>query len=494
MGARAWLAAVLLAACSPTQTASSRVDSGAGGSGGDAGTANADDGAHSGERLKIVWWVFNDGTRTWDGTLYDTERKENCFIYEGWSDGKTYCAPLKANSNVVFTDAACSQKAVQVFTDPNCPAAAPPSILDYDYTTCSENPARVYQRGGKLATVAQYYLNYGTGCIGPFDDDGDSDYYALGPLATDLAEVTLADAPDAGTGRLSTRMWTSTDGLALPARMRDSQLGTDCFAAYLGPGAQSSLCDPETAGYFSYAHDASCSVPEFDASPGCAAPAIASTYSSSCPYDNGQYFEVGAKTSAPPLFIGDSASSCSQATPVSGDSYFAATGAALSLAPLSRTVDSAANKRIQLIHLTTPDGLAYRDQTLFDATSGTECFPEQLPDGTKLCFPEVPYGVSAYYSDAGCSTELDLVEVYTGGSTCQATPAAKYTEEFVAPEPGTCNYSYEVHSVGGKHTGTVFTGFPGECSVYAPTTSELYDVGPIVPFSQFAAATTQTGE
>ena len=291
-------------------------------------------------------------------------------------------------------------------------------------------------------------------------------------------------------------MWTSADGLALPARMHDSQLQTDCYAAYLGPGAAASVCDPEYAGYFSYAHDASCSVPEYDAAPGCAAPAIAATFNSSCPYDNGQYYALGPQTAAPPLFIGDDPASCSSVTPTSGDLYYAASGPPLSLASLSRAADTTGGKRIELIHLTGDGdgGGSFRDGTLYDMTAGTECFPTELPDGTKLCFPETPYGISTYYSDSGCSQEQDVVEVYTGGATCAQTPVTSYVEKFIPPEPGTCSYQFEVHSIGAKHTATVFEGVPGSCSVYAPATSVLYDVGPVVPFSAFAAATQQTGE
>src|SRR5437868_3671383 len=118
------VAAVLAAGCTAQVSAPSVPD---GSSGSGSGSAVDPDGAHSGQRLKIVWYEFNDGTRTFDGTFFDTVRKEHCFLYDGWADGKAYCAPSKATSNVVYTDAGCTQKAVQVFVDQACPRQPPSS-------------------------------------------------------------------------------------------------------------------------------------------------------------------------------------------------------------------------------------------------------------------------------------------------------------------------------------------------------------------------------
>ena len=482
------LSLVLLAACNATVGGSTaRPDAAA--AGGDAAVQSTD-GARSGDRLKIVWYQFNDGTRTYDGTLYDVERKENCFIYEGWTDGKTYCAPAKANSNVVFTDAACSKKVVQVQVDPNCPAAPPPSIVDFDYTACTAQPARAYQRGAQQ-TVSQYYVNYGYGCEGPYADGGGYDYYALGTLITNLAEVSL-DTPT-GNGRVTSRFYTSNRRPAVAgAHARPaSSISTASPATSARARPRVDPCSPYDAGFFDYFHDAQCTQSVLDLPNGCAAPDVAVRYDTSCPNDPGHYFRVGAQTTASTLYTG-SPGSCTSTSAPTGETFFSAGGDELGVAPLSRAPDSTGH-RIELIHETTPDGLVFRDGALYDSLSGSECYPTTMPDGTQLCFPSA-YGTETMYTDNKCTNGIDVVEVYTGDpTTCGQTPPPVFGEKYIAPVPGACNPTYELHKVGGVHAGTLYANF-GSCAVYAPGDTVIYDVGDVAPYSGLAAATRTTDD
>src|SRR5689334_12938260 len=79
------------------------------------------EGAVSGTRLKLSWLTFGDGTRTWAG-FYDAQRKERCeaSLDEPWPGGHVYCVP-DHRGTVVYSDAACTQKLVQVARDASCP-------------------------------------------------------------------------------------------------------------------------------------------------------------------------------------------------------------------------------------------------------------------------------------------------------------------------------------------------------------------------------------
>src|SRR5512140_3579343 len=134
MGRRS-LVLVLVAACSPSAPAN--VDAPGSNAGGDAGIDPAD-GARSGTRLKLTWYVFTDGTRQWSG-MYDSERKEYCSpYYPAWTDGRVYCTPEHGGS-LVYTNATCTQRAMMVYVDAVCPQPPPPYYLEYATATCPSN-------------------------------------------------------------------------------------------------------------------------------------------------------------------------------------------------------------------------------------------------------------------------------------------------------------------------------------------------------------------
>jgi hypothetical protein len=62
------------------------------------------DGATSGTRLKLVWYVTQDGVKVFRGTgngYYDTQRSEDC-LPNAWSDGNT-CRPCRMDSRFART-------------------------------------------------------------------------------------------------------------------------------------------------------------------------------------------------------------------------------------------------------------------------------------------------------------------------------------------------------------------------------------------------------
>src|SRR3954466_9466481 len=135
MGRCALWALLVLAACSPSVTAQS-----------DAPPTQADappgpdpnDGARSGTRLKLTWFELGDGTRQWDG-FYDAQRKENCYIYQDWTDGKSYCAP-DYDGSIEYSNAGCTTKVIEVYKSPSCPSPPQPYALEYAFTPCESKP------------------------------------------------------------------------------------------------------------------------------------------------------------------------------------------------------------------------------------------------------------------------------------------------------------------------------------------------------------------
>src|SRR5258706_3736659 len=131
----------------------------------DSAAPDPDEGATSGTRLKLTWINFADGTRTWNA-FYDSQRKENCSIYQSWSDGAAYCVPDTSGS-VAYLDAACTQRFVQVYRDPVCPLPPAPYTLEWNYTPCTSQVAHLWQRAG-TSTIASSYYKYSDGsCGGP---------------------------------------------------------------------------------------------------------------------------------------------------------------------------------------------------------------------------------------------------------------------------------------------------------------------------------------
>ena len=479
MGGRALLVA-LLAGCSGSPPAA--IDAPAGGSG-DAGI-DPNEGAHSGTRLKLTWFDFTDGTRQWDG-FYDAQRKESCYPYSAWPDGKTYCTP-DHNASVVYTDASCSQKIGQVYRDPSCVQQPPPYLLEWHYAACNSGPAHLYLRGA-AATAASYYTrNYDGTCAGPYSG-ASYDFYALGGEITPqmLVEVTTATGTEAG--RLATTFYASADGMRLPTRLHDTQLGTDCYPETFADGATTGECIPTTAWYASDFHDASCTQPTVGLASACAAPSyIEYAPKNACPGDLPHLASsTGAIASSPLFYL--SGQTCTAETAGTGVTYYGA-GADVPTPTVNRTVDALASHRIQLVHYTTPEGLRFRDYTVYDAQKGTDCYPTALPDGTTVCLPFGGF-VQTFYRDAQCMQPIDLIEVSVGPQGCNAPPVPKYARKYITPQAGSCDYNIELHQVQAPYAGTVYTNY-GSCAAYAHPTTALYSISAASSLNEFVSATT----
>ncbi|MGE5184432.1 MAG: hypothetical protein ACM31C_20320 [Acidobacteriota bacterium] len=487
-----WLCLVagLLVACSgslPATTDAKKSD----GPTGDAGP-DPNDGARSGTRLKITYWAFADGTRAWN-QFYDAQRRENCYLSGPWTDGNYYCTPTQTSS-IAWSDAGCTTKIAMVYNDPTCPQPAPPYALDYTSTACTFSYSHLYNRGSQLGISQYYYQNSDGTCGGPYSAPSYS-FYALGPEvvpAASLVKLTIGSPTTSGT--LGERFVTSADGLSFPWTTHDALLGADCYAAAYDASGTSAVCLPD-AGYAGYNHDSACTVPELSVSKTCTAPHYAEYFpQTACPSDPPKYFTVGSQVASSPLYYA-SGTQCTATTADTSSNYFT-TAQTIQLSSLARAPDALVGHRIQLIHDTTPEGLRLRDYALYDSQLGGECYVIATPDGSSRC---LTFGASissgTFFKDAGCTQGIDLASVYIGPSACTAPPAPKYANKFVTPPPGSCTYSYEIHTVTGAYTAPVYVN-NGSCVGYSQSANEvkLYSVGPAMDPSAFSLATAVTDQ
>ena len=440
------------------------------------------DGAVSGTRLKLTWFNFADGTRTWNA-FYDSQRKENCYIYESWLDGGTYCAPDNSGS-IVYTDSGCTQKAIQSYVDPTCPRMPALYTMEWNFGTCTSQPGHLWTRAGKFS-LASYYYKYSDGsCGGPFSGSG-YDYYSVGAEVRTADLVRMQLGAPVGAQRLSERFYESSDGLKVPWQIHDAMLGVDCYPAYTPSNNTTTSCAPGNAAYAYYYHDNACSQPELEQAKTCQRPQYAVSYpANACPDDPGNYYVVGATVATPPLYTSGT-NTCTATTGTTTNNYYQM-DQQLALATVMRAPDSVPGHRIQLVHYTTPDGLKLRDYAMYDSQDAAECYPTTLPDGTIRC---VVYGgyTQQFFTNSACSLAIDLVELTTGAASCTAPPVPKYARKYITPPPGSCTYSTEVHLVGSQYTGAVYTN-SGTCTLYSHPQSKLYNLGAMVPLTDFVTA------
>ncbi|HEY5928368.1 MAG TPA: hypothetical protein VIV11_42070 [Kofleriaceae bacterium] len=440
------------------------------------------DGARSGTRLKLTWFDFSDGARQWDG-FYDAQRKETCYIYRDWIDGKSYCSPDYGGS-IVFTNATCTTKVAELYKD-GCAAGPRPYAMEWEYTPCDSKPAHLYTRGAKV-TLAQYYFKSSDGaCNGPYTTSTSYDYYALGAevARSELVEVTLGSP--VGPGRLGVRHYQSPGGMSLQAAVHDAALGTDCFPQVFASGAMTGSCSP-SARYAGYDQDAGCTQHKLGINRQCTVPKYAVYYpTNACPADPPQYFTLGALVAGSPLYY-HNGTSCVATTPSATNDYYRV-GAELAVAPVE-VVHTDSGSRLKLVKYTNPEGLLYRSYNLYDTQKGTDCYPTKLPDGTLRCIAYGGYTRQVYTSSA-CTTAIDVVEVESGPASCGAPIVPKFARKFIPPATGSCSYDTQVFTIGAQHTAPVYENF-GTCQLYTPINAKLYSVGAQVPLNEFVSATT----
>ena len=414
----------------------------------------------SGSRLRLVRYIYEDGTAQWDRTtFYDAQRSERC-TPEVWSDGDRYCTPVAGDA--IYVDDTCTQEVGRI-TAGVTPAyfAQPFSIRGAMF------PSRLYTVGAAVTAPAQSWVLHDGTCVGPSSEAGNFDYYALGDPIERTALVRVKRADPIGNAQLQLVRDTSDDGLDVPVALHDRSLALDCLPRS-HPDQPTTECAPTGAATAEYFHDTACSQLEVAADAFAIPVSIASLSDATGCWSD---FAVGDQVGSDPLYAAIG-STCFETPAPDGDEFFVA-GDPLTLAMVTRVVDTISGRRLQSIELAEGE---LADDLLHDTMLGADCARTQLADAIR-CVPVTAATVVPLFADAQCSTAIDVALVPSGACDPPAPFAAAATGE--------------LHAVGAVHATQLYEPSTGEiCAPYAvPARREVHDVGPALPESAFVAAT-----
>lgn len=382
------------------------------GSGGSGSPAFTEDGqlAHSGSRLKLRWYVWDDGTAQWEpNQIFDTARGEWCYP-RPWDDGVSYCTPGAADG--VFADASCTVPLV--VADPGL-GYLPAYVAWGDHITDSYNaPHRVavtsvHAVGDMIAKPATVYQLYDGVCTA----ETYSGYTAYAPGAQVVRSDLVAmgeTAPDPAQ-RLSLIHRTSPDGLDMPYALHDSMLDVDCVPASR-PDVDAAQCEP--LGVFP--------ATEFS-DPVCAQPLISAWGVSPAPLGVLGGGVQGCRTlfttgaAVMPATAYTEQQICRSYQPVPGVNLFAP-DQALALATTTRVLDTAGTRLQRILF----DGLP--DARLHDTATGVDCEHPRDDASVFSCAPaDTPGGdyVDTKYADSSCTTPINWG--YVSKQNCGGAPS-----------------------------------------------------------------------
>jgi hypothetical protein len=418
------------------------------------GDNNAAAPERSGTRVKLQWYVADDGARVPTGQLYDATLAASCQIWP-WGDGVVRCANL--DGYVAFRDAACTQP-----LSLNRPSSGQISV-QWNQTTC--RPDRAYQIGAELGS-GSYYFATTTGCSGPFTS---SDLYAVGDEVAPDAFPSVDEA-ELGGDRLRATLWQGGDGLRVPSGIEDVALASSC-----SPGE--GICAPQAS--YSYVYlDAACTQPAAELYPNsCAAPPAYLTIQDPMCASRSHTYAIGDVVH-PSQVYGLTAGACAAASLDPSAEYHAL---AREVAPAAlATVHVPAGRRLSAIYAA-GDGAAAR-VGMFDTKLGVECSWYQATDGAMRCLP-VRWGWAPVYSDAACTQPLRVLALPASSPDCAAEPPPQFAYDDV--QAGT-----EMRIVIGPYAGATYTNASGACAAVTYPGMQLYAVGDVVAPDSFVAATT----
>lgn len=410
----------------------------------------------SGTRLKLEWYLFEDGTRQVEPhTFYDTEMHARCEPRK-YADGTTRCLPFA--DQALYIDATC-ENVVGRGTDPTI--KTPTHFIGYDRVGDELLPARVLAAGEPREPITEYYEWQDDMCMGPFPTPGDLTYYTL----TRSYHVLEMHEGVAEGEHIAARLQLTDDGLRLPVELRDRAREAPCHPEVRTDG--SVACAPTTAVPATLFTDAQCTsaavvTSELGAAPDTVARLDASGctsyYAVGAPYA-GQLYEARGDFCAPVARPGLRAYEV---------------GPLLDLPILERTVEDEPSRRLQRVTLGDGD-FRVLDDRLYDSAIRADCQREVVAH-TARCLPVAIAPVITRFK-AGCTIETQFVELPR--VSCAPAPAfaALGTDE-----------GSEMHAVGGDLTAPVFTFLPGGfCGPYTtPSDYTAHALGPALGPDAFA--------
>jgi hypothetical protein len=351
--------------------------------------------ARSGDRLKLAWYVYADGTRQRETSwYYDAELGERC-TPSAWSDGSRYCTP--PTDEAVYVGDSCTRALGRTKI-----GATPAPFFATSFALMGDRrPSRLFRRGAATTRPFEIWEKHHNGCFGPFVPDNDYDYFELGAEVTDLAQ--LRHRAPRGEGTLGIIDEVSDDGLRVPISFFDQALNVECTPPEKA-NVEGVECEPADAVLVSYFHEVGCLEPEI-ATNASTVPTTAKQYSplTGC----WRYYAVGEEVSAPPLYeaIG---LTCTSVAPPAGAHFYLTAG--LRQTQALRRERETTQRRLANIDLVTDDGLRVADPHLFDSELGGEC----RRNDELRCVPVTAAKVEPFFADSGCTIPLDLALVPTG--------------------------------------------------------------------------------
>jgi hypothetical protein len=416
------------------------------------------DEARSGIRIKLVRYVYDDGTSEIERTFFfDRELGTKCFP-EVWSDGARYCTP--PHGEAVFVDAACTGVLGRVTT-----GGTPPRFFTTSFELAkgpSPLPSHLHLAEERTPAPPLTWKLHEGRCLGPFvDDTGAYDYYAVGN-ALPIDSLRIKHTAPPGLERLEDIFATSADGLRVAIGVHDHALSLECIAAGT-PGSTTATCTPRRVDtYLSYFTDPQCSdpvVPVVSASP----PAIATLErpGTSC----SDYYRVTTEVHVTAIYQLVGGTCIPEPLPAS--QYLRTQR--LELATLPRRPAGA--HRLQPIEL---GELVAPDRLLRDSALDADCERSELPSHELRCLPAGAASLRTLFSDDGCQTPLQIALV--GARECD--PPLRFVKDSM------------VHPILEPYAAPIYELTTGDrCGVFPVTPGFVpHAVGPALPFETFPAA------
>ncbi len=406
----------------------------------------------SGTRLKLEWYLYEDGTRQVEpDTFYDTVLHARCEP-RPYADGTTRCLPFV--DEALYIDETCENVVGRGTT---LDRTEPTHFIGYDRIDGELLPARVYAALAPREPIREYYEVRDGACEGPFATASDLTYYTLGG-AFDLVE--LRDERVDGE-RISVRMRHTDDGVRLPVGVDDRARDAACLPEIDRDG--SVVCVPTSLAPSMHFRDVACAAPVLALAEGAPLPDAVTIASPAGPT---RYHALGAGYAGPVYELrGDR---CERAD--LGEVRVFELGAPLDLPRLEREVDDAPNRRLQRITLRDA-ALAVADDRLYDSAIRADCRREVIAH-TVRCLPAVTTPAQLHFY-AGCTLERSVAELPAGHDVKFA---------MALTEAGT-----ELYAIGAALSEPVFGYEIGECRPYTPRSGEtLHALGPALRPDAFA--------
>ena len=419
--------------------------------------------AASGSRLKLQYYLYEDGAEEWDTrAFYDARLHTHC-TQARWSDGVVRCVPDA--DDAVYTDADCT-----LVIGRGATISRPTYFVGYDLVGGKLLPARVFRAGPKTAAVAQLYERQDGECRGPFVNplEGIQHYELLGELAG--PDLVVLDDSELGEGRLGLHIRTTADGLRIPIGLHDRELDIACGPAVQADG--SIACEPIDLATATLFGDHTCSVPVVAVGLADPPPLVAKVADpEGCRHS---YHTVDDEV-VPPLYRRDR-DSCVRAAVPSSQRWFAV-GTHIEPPVIGRTIERVAGRRLQrtIVHA---DELHVVRDGLFDTATRTEC--QRASDGmVSRCIPAGAATATRLFS-TGCIVEVRVAEL-PDRACDRPTFAVAITEQ-----------GLDVHVVAAPHQGALYLPDEGgRCVRYtSPRGVVAHSLGPPIPADTFVGALT----